>query len=32
MPDGTVLEGPSDVDIARAGGTAVDPEGDEYDW
>jgi thioredoxin reductase (NADPH) len=31
MPDGTVLEDASDVDTARAGGTAVDPEGDEYD-
>ena len=31
MPDGKVLEDPSDADIARAAGAAVDPEGDEYD-
>ena len=31
MPDGKVLEDPSDVDIARAAGTTVDPEGDQYD-
>ncbi|MFH5821439.1 FAD-dependent oxidoreductase [Georgenia sp. AZ-5] len=31
MPDGHVLEDPSDEDIARAAGTAVDAAGDEYD-
>jgi thioredoxin reductase (NADPH) len=31
MPDGHVLEDPSDVDIARAAGTAVAPDRDEYD-
>ncbi|KAE8765746.1 FAD-dependent oxidoreductase [Georgenia thermotolerans] len=31
MPDGRVLEDPSDVDIARTSGTVVGPEGDEYD-
>ena len=31
MPDGKVLEDPSDADIARAAGTTVDPEGDQYD-
>ena len=31
FPDGQVLEDPSDVDIARASGTAVDPDRDEYD-
>ena len=31
MPDGRVLEDPSDADIARASGTTVDPDGDPYD-
>ena len=31
MPDGHVLEDPSDTDIARASGTAVDTGGDQYD-
>lgn len=31
MPDGTVLEDPSDADLARAGGTAVAPDRDRYD-
>jgi len=31
MPDGTILEDPSDADIARAAGTTVDPERDRYD-
>ncbi|GAA1640905.1 FAD-dependent oxidoreductase [Georgenia ruanii] len=31
MPDGNVLEDPSDADIARSAGTAVDTGGDEYD-
>jgi thioredoxin reductase (NADPH) len=31
MPNGMILEDPSDVDIARASGTAVDPDRDEYD-
>jgi thioredoxin reductase (NADPH) len=31
MPDGHVLEDPSDTDIARAAGTAVDAGGDRYD-
>ena len=31
MPDGKVLEDPSDADVARAAGTTVDPEGDQYD-
>src|SRR3954466_5622113 len=31
MPDGHVLEDPTDTDIARAGGTAVDAGGDQYD-
>ncbi|WP_138735314.1 FAD-dependent oxidoreductase [Modestobacter excelsi] len=31
MPNGHVLEDPSDVDIARASGTAVAPDRDEYD-
>src|SRR4051794_35544537 len=30
MPDGHVLEDPSDTDIARASGTAVDAGGDQY--
>ena len=31
MPDGRVLEDPSDSDIASASGTAVEPNGDLYD-
>jgi thioredoxin reductase (NADPH) len=31
MPDGNVLEDPSDADIARASGTTVEPDGDRYD-
>jgi thioredoxin reductase (NADPH) len=31
FPDGNVLEDPSDVDIARASGTAVAPDRDQYD-
>ncbi|MGY1680671.1 FAD-dependent oxidoreductase [Geodermatophilus sp. SYSU D01176] len=31
MPDGSVLEDPSDVEIARAAGTTVEPDGDLYD-
>jgi thioredoxin reductase (NADPH) len=31
MPDGSVLEDPSDADIARASGAAVGPDGDQYD-
>jgi thioredoxin reductase (NADPH) len=31
LPDGTVLEDPSDADIARASGATVDPDGDPYD-
>ncbi|SFL38491.1 FAD-dependent oxidoreductase [Geodermatophilus ruber] len=31
MPDGRVMEDPSDADIARASGTAIDPSGDRYD-
>ncbi|GAB3191715.1 FAD-dependent oxidoreductase [Geodermatophilus arenarius] len=31
MPDGTVLEDPTDLDIARSAGTAIDPSGDRYD-
>jgi thioredoxin reductase (NADPH) len=31
MPDGAVLEDPSDADIARASGATVGPEGDQYD-
>lgn len=31
MPDGTVLEDPSDAEIASASGTTVDPDGDHYD-
>jgi thioredoxin reductase (NADPH) len=31
MPDGSVLEDPSDADIARAAGTTVDPDRDRYD-
>jgi thioredoxin reductase (NADPH) len=31
MPDGHVLEDPSDEEIARASGTTIDPDGDHYD-
>lgn len=31
FPDGTVLTDPSDAEIAKAAGTTVDPEGEEYD-
>ncbi|TFV62269.1 pyridine nucleotide-disulfide oxidoreductase [Geodermatophilus sp. DF01-2] len=31
MPDGKVMEDPSDTDIARASGTTVEPDGDQYD-
>jgi thioredoxin reductase (NADPH) len=31
MPDGNVLEDPSDWEIAKASGTTVDPAGDRYD-
>jgi thioredoxin reductase (NADPH) len=31
MPDGRIMEDPSDEDIARASGTAIDPAGDRYD-
>lgn len=31
MPDGNVLEDPSDAEIARASGTTIDPDGDHYD-
>ena len=31
MPDGTVLENPTDIDIARASGTAIDPDRELYD-
>jgi thioredoxin reductase (NADPH) len=31
MPDGTILEDPSDADIARASGSSVDPGRDLYD-
>jgi thioredoxin reductase (NADPH) len=31
MPDGKILEDPSDVDIARASGTAVAPDRDRYE-
>jgi thioredoxin reductase (NADPH) len=31
MPDGNVLEDPSDSEIAKASGTTVDPAGDRYD-
>jgi thioredoxin reductase (NADPH) len=31
MPDGTVLEDPSDAEIASASGTTIDPDGDHYD-
>lgn len=31
MPDGTVLEDPSDADIARGSGTEIDASGEEHD-
>ena len=31
MPDGTVLEDPSDIEIAAASGTAVAPDREQYD-
>jgi thioredoxin reductase (NADPH) len=31
MPDGRVLEDPSDAEIAKASGTTVEPDGDQYD-
>jgi thioredoxin reductase (NADPH) len=31
MPDGRILEDPSDIEIAEASGTAVAPDRDEYD-
>jgi thioredoxin reductase (NADPH) len=31
FPDGTVLSNPSDMDVARAAGTTIDPEGLEFD-
>lgn len=31
MPDGQILEDPSDAEIATAAGTTVEPDGDEYD-
>jgi thioredoxin reductase (NADPH) len=31
MPDGKVVEDPTDVDVARVSGTTVDPDGDLYD-
>lgn len=31
MPDGKILEDPSDIEIAEASGTAVAPDRDEYD-
>jgi thioredoxin reductase (NADPH) len=31
MPNGRILEDPSDIDIARSAGTTVDPTGDRYD-
>jgi thioredoxin reductase (NADPH) len=31
MPDGTILEDPSDAEIAKASGTTVAPDGDQYD-
>lgn len=31
MPDGKILEDPSDADIARASGNTVDPDREEYD-
>jgi thioredoxin reductase (NADPH) len=31
LPDGRVLEDPSDADVAQAGGTTIDPTGQYYD-
>ncbi|WP_107771468.1 FAD-dependent oxidoreductase [Nocardioides sediminis] len=31
MPDGHVLEDPSDAEIAQASGTTIDPDGDHFD-
>ncbi|MGY1823296.1 FAD-dependent oxidoreductase [Geodermatophilus sp. SYSU D00079] len=31
MPDGRVMEDPTDMDIARSAGTTIDPSGDRYD-
>jgi thioredoxin reductase (NADPH) len=31
MPDGRIMEDPSDIDIARSSGTAIDPAGEHYD-
>nr|MCW2727888.1 Thioredoxin-disulfide reductase [Aeromicrobium sp.] len=31
MPNGEILEDPSDSDIAQAAGTTIDPSGDSYD-
>ncbi|WP_083606191.1 FAD-dependent oxidoreductase [Geodermatophilus obscurus] len=31
MPDGSVLEDPTDIEIARAAGTTIEPDGDRYD-
>ncbi|MGY1633511.1 FAD-dependent oxidoreductase [Geodermatophilus sp. SYSU D01186] len=31
MPDGRVVEDPSDMDIARSAGETIDPAGDRYD-
>jgi thioredoxin reductase (NADPH) len=31
MPNGMILEDPSDADIARASGSAIAPDGDQYD-
>src|SRR5206468_6147657 len=31
MPDGAVLEDPTDMELAKAGGTAVAPDRDRYD-
>jgi len=31
MPNGTVMEDPSNVDIARSAGTELDPSGERYD-
>jgi thioredoxin reductase (NADPH) len=31
MPDGNILEDPSDAEIAKATGTTIDPDGNQYD-
>ncbi|MFW3171351.1 FAD-dependent oxidoreductase [Geodermatophilus sp. CPCC 206100] len=31
MPNGAVMEDPTDMDIARSAGTTIDPSGEEYD-